>query len=104
MPRLERNLRRAAQLRALYHRLPHVILARERENLQEFDAFVTGNCATCSDEAALDGFRHAWRTGAPEAIASAAARLPEARLLSVPILATFAEVARRALEGRSKSR
>ncbi|MBI2944941.1 MAG: hypothetical protein HYY25_12130 [Candidatus Wallbacteria bacterium] len=53
--------------------------------------------------AALDGFRHAWRSGDLEAIATTAARLAKDRLASEPLLATFADVARRALERRSKT-
>lgn len=103
MPRPERNLRRMAQLLALYYRLPHVVLTRKRENLEQFEAFVKGDCSDCSSEAALDGFRHAWRSGDLEAIATTAARLAKDRLASEPLLATFADVARRALERRSKT-
>ncbi len=72
--RVEQTLRRVAQLRTLFLRLPHLPSPREQAWIAEFQAFVSGQDEQCSFEALETGFRDAHRRRDAETILSAAQR------------------------------
>jgi hypothetical protein len=72
--RVEQTLRRVAQLRSLFLRLPRLPSPREQQWIAEFDAFVAGHEVECSFEALEAGFRDAHRRLDAGAIRSAAER------------------------------
>ncbi len=59
--RVEQTLRRVAQLRTLFRRLPRVLSPREQRAVDAFASFVAGREAGCSFEALEAGFRDALR-------------------------------------------
>jgi hypothetical protein len=59
--RVERTLRRVAELRSLFLRLPHLASPQEQRWIDEFEAFVGGQRAECCFEALEAGFRDALR-------------------------------------------
>ena len=75
--RVEQTLRRVAQLRTLFHRLPHLPSPRERAQLAEFEMFVAGSRSRCSFDALHSGFRDAHRRGDACTIRTAAERAGE---------------------------
>jgi hypothetical protein len=72
--RVEQTLRRVAQLRTLFLRLPHLPSPREQARIAEFQAFVAGQEEQCSFDALEAGFRDAHRRLDAEAILSATQR------------------------------
>ncbi len=90
-----RALKKAAQLRALFQKLPHVPTPAETRLLEDFDAFV-GGAEACSTAAARAGFRARWRRWDYAVIVAAAVRLGD-QTQNDRELATFADLAARAL-------
>jgi hypothetical protein len=70
----DRALRRVAQLRALFRRLPHLPTPEEERLLREFEAYASGAPGPCTSEALRAGFLRAFRADAPAAILAAARR------------------------------
>ena len=77
--RVEHALRRLAQLRTLFRRLPHLPSSREVLGIAEFDAFLAGSRTTCSHEALDAGVRAAFRRADAGSILLAAERLATLR-------------------------
>jgi hypothetical protein len=71
---VERTLRRVAQLRTLFRRLPHLPSAREARRVADFEAFLAGLREECSHEVLDAGVRAAFRRGDARAILVAAER------------------------------
>jgi hypothetical protein len=72
--RVERTLRRVAQLRTLFLRLPHLPSPREQARIAEFECFVAGERDECSPGSLEAGFRDAHRRLDAMAILAAAQR------------------------------
>lgn len=72
---VDRAIRKVAQLRALFRRLPHQPTPAECRLLAEFESFRTGQVPEVSPAAARAGFRAAWSARDYVAIVSVAARL-----------------------------
>ena len=70
----DRALRRVAQLRTLFRRLPHLPTPREERLLSEFDLFVGGSSEHCPCEVLEAGFRRAFRADDPAPILAAVHR------------------------------
>ncbi len=72
---VERTLRRVAQLRTLFRRLPHLPSAREARRVADFEAFLAGSRGRCSHAVLDAGVRAAFRRGDARSILIAAERL-----------------------------
>jgi hypothetical protein len=72
---VEQTLRRVAQLRTLFRRLPHLPSPREARRVANFEAFLAGLREECSREVLDAGVRAAFRRGDARAILVAAERL-----------------------------
>jgi hypothetical protein len=72
---VEQTLRRVAQLRTLFRRLPHLPSPREARRVGEFESFLAGSRERCSREALDVGVRAAFRSGDARSILLAAERL-----------------------------
>lgn len=73
---VDRAIRKVAQLRTLFRRLPHLPTPAESRLLAEFEALRTGRATTCSTAAVRAGFRAAWAARDYRTILSVAQKLP----------------------------
>lgn len=101
--RVTRALQKASQLRALFHRLPHVAGPDELRLKREFEACRTGRRARCRIAAVRTGFRDAWRRADFEAIVIVASRSSPALIAGDLELGTYAALAREALERHTRN-
>jgi hypothetical protein len=86
--RVEQTLRRVAQLRTLFSRLPHVSSPREVQWIADFEAFIAGDEPESSFEAMEAGLRDAHRRCDAVAILAAVER--SAWIRSDPVLHPYA--------------
>lgn len=74
---VERALRKAAALRNLCLRLPHIPSEHERALVAELAAFARGDTVECSDAALAAGLREAFRRRDAALVRAVAGRVPE---------------------------